>query len=334
MLGACSSLGPKYFIQAGLGQLELSNRAVPIEEVLRDERTPPRLRNLLSLVPDIKRFGESSALKPTKNYTEYVKLDRPAVVWVVSASERFKFQAIEWGFPIVGSFNYLGWFNLESAREYAAGIEAQGYDVDVRPARAYSTLGWFRDAILSTMIAEDDKLALGDLADVILHESVHATLYVNGQSFFNESLASFIASKLVPPFLDGLKGPGSPELVAYREGLAFGDRYAREMHQAYKELDALYGSSAGDAEKASKKAEVFSRLRQSLGIRREINNATLVQFKTYGTGEAEFEKLLKACSGSVAKMVTRLQALTPDSFPVPQADDLAPVILPLAASGC
>jgi len=60
----------RYFPQAALGQLELFNRARPIEEVIQDSRVPERVRALLSEIPVVKRFGEGQGLKPTSNYVD------------------------------------------------------------------------------------------------------------------------------------------------------------------------------------------------------------------------------------------------------------------------
>src|SRR5690606_14306604 len=105
-------------------------------------------------------------------------------------------------------------------------------DIDVRGARAYSTLGWFDDPILSSMISEGDA-ALGDLVNVVLHESVHATYYLSGQSPLNESIASFVADRLTESYLEETRGKNSPELATYLKGLRAGKERRRKLFDAY-----------------------------------------------------------------------------------------------------
>src|SRR6185312_14274837 len=111
-----------------------------------------------------------------------------------------RFRSKTWWFPIVGRVPYLGWFDRDDAHDFADELHREGWDSDVGAADAYSTLGWFDDPVLSTMIAGGDE-AVGELVNVILHESVHATLYVDGQTRFNESLAEFVAGKLTTVYL-------------------------------------------------------------------------------------------------------------------------------------
>ena len=330
LLAGCGNL--HYLIQAGKGQMELINRARPISEVLRDERTPPRTRSLLGEISSVKKYGEENGLKPTSNYTEYVKLNRSAAVWVVSASETLRFKAKDWSFPIVGSFPYLGWFDANDAKEFASGLKKEGWDVDVRRASAYSTLGWFRDAVLSTMIPEGPE-ALGDLVNVVLHESVHATLYIKGQSFFNESLANFMANQLTLTYLDKIKGPHSPERQAYLDSQAYGDKIEKRFHDSYVILAGLYSSSKPDSEKIQEKEKILSALASELGFKREINNATLIQFKTYNTGQEDFESLFKRCGSSWPKFLTALKTLTPSSFGKPQQDEVGTTLSSLQCQG-
>jgi len=313
--------------------MALFNRARPIEEVVRDERTPPRIQALLSEIDPIKKFGESQGLKPTRNYTEYVKLDRPAAVWVVSACEPLAFRSKVWSFPIVGEFPYLGWFDLGAANGFAAGMRHEGLDVDVRPAGAYSTLGWFKDAVLSSMIPEGEN-AVGDVTNVVLHESVHATVYVKGQAYFNESLASFVADRLTVDYLARTRGAESAVKKAFLENEARVEKIHQRLHAAYGELSRLYASARPDEEKRTEKARILDGLRAELKFRREINNATLIQYKTYNSSTPAFEKLLSACGRDWGRFLQAAGRLEKGDFAQSQQEELGSVLDKLVGRGC
>ena len=203
LLSGCSTFS--YLLQAGRGQLDLMSRNRPIAEVLQDPSVPEHTKKLLSQIPDMKAFAQLNALNATENYERYVDVGRPSVVWVVSACEPLSFDERVWKFPVVGSFNYLGWYSEERAQGHATELRKEGLDVYVRGASAYSTLGWFRDPVFSTMLPEEET-AVGSLANVVIHESVHATVYVKNQSYFNESLASFVGDRLALTYLQSRFG--------------------------------------------------------------------------------------------------------------------------------
>lgn len=311
-LSGCSTLG--YLFQAGKGQLKIMNRARPLDEVIADERVPTRVRTLLSQVAAIKKFGEESGLRPTSNYREYVALDHPYVSYVVSACHPLRFEPKTWSFPLVGSFSYLGWFDPARAKAHAEQLRAEtGWDVDVRGASAYSTLGWFRDPLLSSMINTGDD-GLGDLANIVLHESLHATIYVSNQSTFNESLASFVADQMTIDFLKNAKIATPAEMAAYTKAEARGEERRKKMHAAYEELNRLYESSLSDSEKLEKKATILKALAEALEAKRPINNALLIQYKTYDTGGEFFARMLSSCRGGMKGFLKALSKLKPSDF--------------------
>jgi predicted aminopeptidase len=325
-LSGCSTV--RYLFQAGKGQLALFNHARPIQEVIKDGRTPTRIRLLLAEIPSIKAFGEANGLKPTKNYQDYVQLDRSAAVYVVSASEPLKFESKEWGFPIVGKFPYLGFFDLGMAKDYAKELKGEGLDVDLRGARAYSTLGWFRDPILSSMIPPGDE-AYGELVNVVLHESTHATVYIAGQAYFNESLASFVADHLTPIYISVHKGPHSPELAAYEKSEHDSQEAEKLLHDAYEELDKLYKSPRPDTEKLAEKKKILQALQTKLGWKRGITNAALIQYKEYNEGTPDFERVYNACGKDWRRFIDTLTQLNENSFSKSQQNDLGAVLGPL-----
>jgi predicted aminopeptidase len=202
----------RYLPQAAWGQFDLLARAQPIERVL--PRAPERLRLLLRQVPAIKAFASRHGLTISDNYNSYAELDREAAVWVVTASAPLALEADTWWFPGVGSFPYLGWFDPRQASRFADQLAQEGRDVYVRRVSAYSTLGWFRDPVLSTMLTRGRSVT-GDFVNTVLHESVHATVYVDGQGTFNESLALFVADSLTPEYLTVAFGADSAECQAY-----------------------------------------------------------------------------------------------------------------------
>lgn len=332
VLGAgCTEL--RYLTQASAGQADLMDRQVDIDRIVREKRFSRRTRELLAAVGPIKAFGERNGLRATESYRTYVHLEREAVVWVVSACEPLSFRSKTWSFPITGSITYLGWFKKDEARAYATELAHEGWDVDLRPAPAYSTLGFFDDPVISTMFVEGDA-ALGELADTILHESLHATYFVPGQSTLNESVASFVGEHLARVFLTETRGPSSSELRAYDELEAYIDERGAKMSAAYKTLEALYASSAPPAEKLAKKRDVLTKLREATHARRELTNASLVQYETYGSGQKELEALFSACGASWPRFMRQLVAAKPTFQKARPHEDPARLLAPVVRAGC
>jgi predicted aminopeptidase len=328
----CFSAG--YLAQAARGELRILQAARPIDEVLADAATPERVRALLARVPAIKAYARAQGLRATRSFDRYADLGRPAATWLAQACAPLAFEVKRWSFPVVGSVPYLGFFDEAAARQLAASLAArEGLDVEVRPARAFSTLGWFRDPVLSTMLPEG-AVALGELANTILHESVHATVYLKGQSAFDESLASFVADRLTLPWLVGTLGPEAPEVRAWAAAEGLARRRAARFHAAYQELDAVYRSGLPEPERRAAKARRLAALQQEVGLPRPPNNAVLAGFRTYDTGTEAFARLLSACRGSWPRLLGTLAALRPDDFAREQQEDFDEVLDRLAAAGC
>jgi predicted aminopeptidase len=334
VLAALALLAPgcftaRYVAQAARGQLGILQEARPLEEVVGDRDAPPRVRSLLLAVPAVKAFGEAHGLRPTQSYGRYADVRRPAAVWVVQACAPLAFESKHWRLPIVGTIPYLGFFDPRAARRYADALAAEGLDVNVRAAAAYSTLGWFPDPVLSTMIVEGDD-ALGELANVVLHESVHATIYVNDQSPFNESLASFVADRLTVPWLERARGRDAPETRAWVEAQARRRARLERLHRARAELDALYRSAATDDEKRARKARILADVSTELRLVRPLNNATLAGIRMYDAGTAAFARLLDAAGGSVPRLLRAVATLRPSDFARPQQQEFDDVVDALA----
>jgi predicted aminopeptidase len=333
LLSSSGCLTLTYLTQAAAGQEELNRRAQDIDGLVSQRRVDPRTRRLLSRVPAIKRFGEAHGLTATNNYRKYVRVDRPALVWVVSASDPLAFRSRSWSFPLVGSFTYLGWFHLEDAKRFAADLSRMNLDVDLRGSSAYSTAGFFEDAIVSTLIPPDDE-ALGELADTVLHEMTHATFFVRHQSTLNESVANFTGRGLAEDYLDGSLGADADETRAYVTWEEVADRRGRAMQAAYDALEALYLSSRSDPEKLEAKGALLARLHDEVHFRRPINNATLIQYRTYHSGQDELASLLRACDGSWPRFFASLKILESEPFRTAQESDVGKVVEPLVEAGC
>ena len=88
-------------------------------------------------------------------------------------------------FPVAGCLSYRGYFSESDAEAYAAELSSEGWDASVTGVRAYSTLGWFDDPLLSSMV----ELSEPWLAGIVFHELAHQRLYAPGDTDFNESFA-------------------------------------------------------------------------------------------------------------------------------------------------
>jgi predicted aminopeptidase len=183
------------------------------------------------------------------------------------------------------------------------------------------------------MISEGDE-ALGDLVNVVLHESVHVTYYLSGQAYFNESIASFVAEKLTPEYLTRYQGPESGELRAYLKAEEEGNQREQVLYRGYQDLKKVYASDLSPEKKLEEKARIFTELKAKSGIKREINNASLIQFRTYGVGRPEYETLFRACGKDWGRFWGAIRKITEKSFSKSHEENLAPVLLPIAREGC
>ncbi len=332
-LWATGCFAPRYLAQAAYGQLRMYSDRVPISQALTDPDISPEHRRLLGQVADIRGYAEAAGLATHGSYRAYVDVNRSASVWFVAASKPLSFEPKTWCFPIVGCFPMLGWFELDEARRFRSELMEHGWEVYLRGATAYSTAGWFKDAIVSTMLGDGDD-AIGDLANVVFHELVHANLLIPDQSYFNESVAAFIGDGLAAAYLRDRYGADSVELQAYLDGLDLGDQYAARMLKAYDQLDRLYKSDRSDRDKLARKKKILAALEADVPFLVSPNNATLIGIRTYRLGVEEFTALLDACGGDWPAFIRAIERVEAKWFDRELQEEFGPVVRPLIEAGC
>jgi len=219
------------------GQLKIVYASRPVAEVMNDDLVSDSVKARLKFVDEIRRFAaDSLGLKDSKNYTTYFDQQSKPLLWVLTASEPFKLKAYHWKFPVVGEVSYKGFFIKEKGLEEELSLRSLGYDTDLGPVSAWSTLGWFKDPVLSGMLKRTD----GGLAELIIHEMTHSTLYVKSDVNFNENLASAIGEAGALKFLIYKYGENSNELNEYILRKEDADLYSEHMLRAASILDTLY----------------------------------------------------------------------------------------------
>lgn len=185
--------GPAYLARLGWSEARILWRREPIDAVLARPALDPELRRRLALVLAVRDFARDVlGLRVGESYATFAAVERDeATVWVLAAARRDRLEAHTWWYPVAGRVPYKGFFDEGGARAAAQVLAARDLDTDLRRALAFSTLGWFADPLLSTTAAAPPV----ELADTVIHELFHATLYVPGASRFNESAANFVGHR-------------------------------------------------------------------------------------------------------------------------------------------
>ncbi len=308
LLGACAS--PSYYAQAVSGHLELMRQRQDIADLLQDQAVDPELAQQLQLTREIRAFAfDSLGLPESESYTQYAETGRDAVSWNVVATPEFSLQARTWCFLVAGCVPYRGYFEQESARQFAQKLERKAYDVAVSPATAYSTLGWFDDPVLDTMLAYSDTR----LAGLVFHELAHQALYIKGDAAFNEAFASMVEEAGVASWLAS-RGE-SDQLASWEKSRAVSRQFTEFLAGHRERLRVLYGSGHSETEMRQQKQLAFQRLRSEYqelvagpwgGIdyfpgwfQRELNNAVLALVDTYRGGSCAFATLYRSAAGNM-----------------------------------
>jgi predicted aminopeptidase len=234
---------------------------------------------------------ESLGLEAEESFTTFAQLDRDTLVLVLSAAYRDRLEAYRWWFPIVGRLPYKGYFKPDDALRAKTDFEARGFDTYLRPASAFSTLGWFNDPLLSTSVRADTTW----LVNTVIHELSHNTLFVAGNAEFSESFASFIGSRGAESFFRVRGSPGAADAVAQDWANdqvlgAFWERTAKMLDSAYRAWPA------DSAARVTARDTVYARARRilvdSVGLqlrgvdvtrlgRIQLDNAALLARRVY-----------------------------------------------------
>jgi predicted aminopeptidase len=249
-LTGCS---PEYVLRGGWEEAKILSNRRPIEEVVADPKTEPEVREKLLLVRDARVYAERQlGLDPGKSFTSFSRLDSDTLVLVVSAAPELELRWKTWWFPIVGRLPYKGFFQFDEALDEAGQLEADGYDVYVRPSSAFSTLGWLPDPILSPSLREDSV----GLVETVIHEITHTTYFPKGEARFNESFANFVGWRgSIEFFCDALADVERCNAAESRwhDMRVFG----RFFNSVAEPLQELYGSGAPESELRAGKRRIF-----------------------------------------------------------------------------
>lgn len=224
------------FMQAR-GQLRILWNTKPVVEVLSDKAYPDSVKKKIELIREIKRFAiDSLGLDKSGSYESFYDQQGKPILWVVTAAEPYQLIAKQWHFPILGTFSYKGFFEKDRADSTVSELKREGFDTRVGEVSAWSTLGFLNDPILSSFLDRPD----GSLAELIIHELTHGTLFVKNSLEYNENLADFVGEYGALRFLAQKYGKASVPYQNYLATKAFYERYDEHVLHGTRMLDSLY----------------------------------------------------------------------------------------------
>lgn len=254
---AAAACSPVYVVKAGIAQARILQARRPIPEAIADPATDAATRGKLAWVVEARLFArDAMGIDVGDAYTMYTRLDRDTLALVLSAAERDRLAPRTWWFPVVGRVPYKGFFSVADARGARDRLEAEGYDTYLRPTAAFSTLGWFNDPILSTVLRADEV----DVVETVLHELSHNFLFVPGRVTFNESFANFAGRVGAIEFFCARPGSGPDSVKCHRARARWRDeqRFSVFLDALVEELRRVYGSDAPREEKIRRREQVFA----------------------------------------------------------------------------
>lgn len=319
LAGSCSTLG--YYAHVVQGESTLLSQRKPVSDLLADPSLDATLRARLESAEAARAFASDHLDLPrNRSYTSYVALNRPYVTWSVLAAPEFSIQPVPHCFPFAGCVAYLGFFDHGRAVRAAAKLAAQGDDTQVQGVAAYSTLGWFADPILSSMMRWSDD----ELDGVIFHELAHQKIYVKSDTAFNESFATFVQEEGLREWRSARGQPVRDDAARARD-----DAFTRLVLDLRERLGALYAKHlATTVMRAAKQEEIaafrarYAELRAGIlkndsrwdaWVARPINNASLVSFGLYDRWVPAFEHLFQQAGRQWPAFFASVKALAAQS---------------------
>ena len=308
-----------YVLRQALPFLTHRIGARSVEKILDDDDVDTALKGFLETVEDIRSFAITElGLADTDNYTRYYQIENDYLAAVIQAAEEFSIEPYLFTYPVLGPLPYRGFYNPDHARKEAEKLKEKGLEVFVRPVDAFSSLGYFRDPLYSFMV----DYSPARLADLIIHEQTHATVFVKGESGFNEKLATVVGREGALRYVAAQYGEDSREYEEVIQGRRDSVRFSADMHKLGLKLTEVYNLDISIEEKRRRKSETLASFKREFAenyeeryeserYRRvtdmELNNAYLSLFRLYEEPDGRLQKLLEQ-TGRIAEMITLLKA--------------------------
>jgi predicted aminopeptidase len=235
------------------------------------------------------------------------------ILSAVTASEKDRLQLYEWRFPLIGKVTYKGFFTKKDALREQRFLEKKELDTFVYGVDAYSTLGWLKDPIFSSILKWNEAT----LANLILHEMTHPTVYFKGKTDLNEQIATFVGNQGAIHFLTEKFGPGSKEVneAIYMQEDDF--LFSYWLDQACQRLTRFYAEKISREEKLKGREEIFKSIQEEFrriqtqfrtdqykGFDKlDLNNAVLLAYRRYLHRLKKFETLYEHMGRDLRQVV-------------------------------
>lgn len=289
----------------------------PIDDALARKDLSEDVRAKLETVLAVRKFAaERLDLNVGGAYRSFAPVDQRAVIHVVMAAPRDSLEPYTWWFPIVGRVPYRGYFDATAASTEAQALETSGLDTMIRPAVAFSSLGFFSDPVLTNLL----KLSRVELAGVLIHELFHRTYYLPSDAMFNESAATYVGSAGAVAFFAATEGESAPDTIAAREVLDSDLKFARFLLQEQARLLDIYVCDLSKAEKQKRREAAFAAIQKDYaalepslsGLERfdldkqPLNNAVLVNYLIYFHDTDNFAALDRMNHGDLRETIAQI----------------------------
>ena len=306
-----------------MGQNRLLRARKPIEAVLLDPATSLEIRERLILVLQVREFAIELGLDVREQYTSFVEWPGDRIVTTVVAARPGTVTPAGFHFLLLGELPYKGFFDRELADKESEALRAKGLDVCEFGVSAYSTLGWMDDPITEPMLRQEP----GQLVEVILHELVHATVYLKGHANFNESIASFIGEEGSVLFYENSYQPER----GHRRRLEIED--ARRVDAALLrfrgEVSTLYSSQDNGTSRDEVRRNLEERARKRIRnlplVTRDpkrlaavlrMNDACLALAGTYAAELERYAAFFSQIDGDLTALIARLKSVKGSKDPL------------------
>lgn len=299
-----------YLAKSAYNHLKILSNQVPLEQALKSENLSEKEKEKIQLTLKVREFIQNDlGLNLGKNYSTFVSLETPYPVYALQAAEAWELKPYQWWFPIVGHVPYKGFPTEEIAQKEAQALAEKSYDVYVRPVPAYSTLGWLKDPLLSSMLRHQEH----ELVNVLIHESVHATIFIKDDADFNERLATFLGNKGTELFYLKQEGAQSKTLTQILAENEDGHRFSAFISEELQSLERWYKEqktqkTATVEMKEQRLKEIQNKFEKvvvlqmksnsyKFFLKKKLNNAILLSLKTYFYDFKELEQQFKEAGG-------------------------------------